>query len=109
VVRVNPVRESTCVDELVDDVKNIYTHIRERDLATRSFRERTVEGATKVVGVEDEKIFVDEESLFLSTDFDCDDGLETTSVGWSVICAIEWTVKDQLAVVESSTGRTWTL
>jgi hypothetical protein len=53
----------------------------------------------KVVGVEDEKIFVNAESLLLSTDFDCDDGLETSSVCLLVMHLTRRGVEEMLTMV----------
>jgi hypothetical protein len=96
----------TCIDELVDDVEDIHTFVCERYLALGSFREGSVKGATKVVGVEDEKILVNDESLFLGTDLDCDGRLETTSEQLSATRVVNWAVKKVYTVVESSTE--WT-
>jgi hypothetical protein len=96
----------TCIDELVDDAEDIYTLICEGYLTLGSFREGAVEGTAKVVGVEDEKILVNDESLLLSTDFDGDGRLETASAWVSAMCVFESKTREERTVVESSTE--WT-
>jgi hypothetical protein len=93
---------------LVDETKHIYTLIGERYLALCSLRKGAVEGTTEVIRVEDENVFMHEKCLLLSTDFDCNDGLETTSVWLSVMRNLEKAVREARTVVGSSTGGTET-
>jgi hypothetical protein len=70
----------TCIHKLVDHFENVNTLIYERNLALSSLDERAIESTTKVIGVEDEKIFVNVESFFFSADLNCDNALKAASM-----------------------------
>lgn len=89
---------------MIDDTEHIYTFVGEGYLALRGLREGAIESSTEVVRVKDEEIFVNEKRLLLRTNFDCNDGLETTSVWLSVMHNPKGTAREERTVEEPSKG-----